>query len=466
VSVIVTARAGFRPVDRAIASVLRQSEEAWELIVVVDGSDEASLARLRGWQRRDERIGVFEGDPGGCRAAMLNLGLRHASGAMVAYLDACDEYYPDYLGRVVRLGEQGDVLIFSYDFLEEVDDTGPEVGFWDSCSQRDLLFVNRPAILLGIANPRELWGRVGGFDESIGDDDDWDFCKRMAQSGADFLYLPLRSGLYHIQGETSRISESRPVGTPSATTTGPTSDEMPARFGGYRVVRRIALGSMGVVYQAARPEGGRHVALKVLRPDRRGTSGEADRFRNEARIASRLDHRHIVPVLDIGGRAGTPYFTMPLIRGRGLDEVLVEFGRLHLDGSSRRAGRGAALARGIQSGRFSRSAGVGPDGSGVAPPHLYREVARLGVQAAEGLSHAHERGVLHRDVKPANLILDARGGSSGSPTSAWPGTRHRIDPQPAARSWARPSSGHRSSPGGTPTLGATSTAWPLPSTNS
>ena len=337
---------------------------------------------------------------------MLNLGLRHATGAMVAYLDPGDEYYPDYLERVARLGEQGDVLIFSYDFVAEGNDSGPEVGFWDSCAQRDLLFVNRPAILLGIAHPRELWGRVGGFDESLQDDDDWDFCKRLAHAGAAFLYLPLRSGLYHIHHAASRIVESQAIR--SASPAQPAPAEMPTRFGDYRVIRVIGRGSMGVVYQAVRPGGGRHVALKVLHLDRQMITGEVDRFWNEARIAGRLDHANIIPVIDVGERSGIPCFTMPLIRGRGLDEVLAEFGRLHLGGSARRVGLGAALARGIQAGRFSRPARVSP-AVGVTSSLLYREVAHLGLQAADGLSHAHERGVLHRDVKPANLILDPRG---------------------------------------------------------
>ncbi len=398
---------GSRAVDRAIASVLRQSEESWELIVVINGLDDGTRARLRNWESRDERIRVFAANPGVCRAAMLNLGLRHATGAMVAYLDPGDEYYPDYLERVARLGEQGDVLIFSYDFVAEGNDSGPEVGFWDSCAQRDLLFVNRPAILLGIAHPRELWSRVGGFDESLQDDDDWDFCKRLAHAGGDFLYLPLRSGLYHIHDAPPQIAESH-LAAPSATSTKPVSDEMPTRLGDYRVVREIGRGSMGVVYQAVRPGGGRHVALKVLHQDRQTITGEVDRFWDEAQIGGRLDHTNIIPVIDVGERSGIPCFTMPLIRGRGLDEVLAEFGRLHLGGSARRVGLGAALARGIQAGRFARPARVSPAG-GVTSSHLYREVAHLGLQAADGLSHAHERGVLHRDVKPANLILDPRG---------------------------------------------------------
>ncbi len=406
VAVVLAVPVGSRAVDRAIASVLRQSEESWELIVVINGLDDGTRARLRNWESRDERIRVFAANPGVCRAAMLNLGLRHATGAMVAYLDPGDEYYPDYLERVARLGEQGDVLIFSYDFVAEGNDSGPEVGFWDSCAQRDLLFVNRPAILLGIAHPRELWGRVGGFDESLQDDDDWDFCKRLAHAGAAFLYLPLRSGLYHIHHAASRIVESQAIR--SASPAQPAPAEMPTRFGDYRVIRVIGRGSMGVVYQAVRPGGGRHVALKVLHLDRQMITGEVDRFWNEARIAGRLDHANIIPVIDVGERSGIPCFTMPLIRGRGLDEVLAEFGRLHLGGSARRVGLGAALARGIQAGRFSRPARVSP-AVGVTSSLLYREVAHLGLQAADGLSHAHERGVLHRDVKPANLILDPRG---------------------------------------------------------
>jgi len=179
---------------------------------------------------------------------------------------------------------------------------------------------------------------------------------------------------------------------------------------------------MGVVYEAVRTDGGRHVALKTPRPERRVHHEERARFRSEVRVASSLRHPHIIPILDIGEQGATPYFTLPLIRGRTLEEVLAELARLRgFGGPQSYVGRpGAAdLARALLSGRFERSfaAQSGPRSKREVWPltvqpdffAYFRAIAHLGVQVAGALSYAHARGVIHRDVKPANLLLDARG---------------------------------------------------------
>jgi serine/threonine protein kinase/WD40 repeat protein/tetratricopeptide (TPR) repeat protein len=181
-----------------------------------------------------------------------------------------------------------------------------------------------------------------------------------------------------------------------------------SRLGEYRILREVGRGGMGVVYEAVQESLGRHVALKVLPADAAHRGQFLERFRREARAAAKLHHTNIVPVFGVGEDRGTYFYVMQFIPGQGLDAVLRDVRRL----------RGAAAAGGEPTVAEADPAqgGTTPPGpgshSGLAAESaaLYcRAVARLGVQAAEALHYAHGQGVLHRDVKPSNLLLDAQG---------------------------------------------------------
>jgi serine/threonine protein kinase len=152
-------------------------------------------------------------------------------------------------------------------------------------------------------------------------------------------------------------------------------------LGEFHILREIGRGGMGVVYEAEHlwlPE--RRVALKVLlgasSPDARALR----RFRIETRAAACLNHPNIVPVFAAGCERDIPFYSMPLIPGRSLAEVL----------RMRRSDDRTALL------------------SSTAPePPWPTVVARLGLQAAEALDHAHSSGIIHRDIKPSNLLVDA-----------------------------------------------------------
>jgi hypothetical protein len=152
-------------------------------------------------------------------------------------------------------------------------------------------------------------------------------------------------------------------------------------FGNYRIEREIARGGMGIVYEAVHRALEKRVALKVLPVLGGGHPVQLERFLREARTAAALHHGNIVSVFDVGQVEGTPYYAMQYIEGRGLDRVL----------------------RQLQSGAETAAL---PE---AARTDFCRWVARLGVQAAEGLAYAHQRGVIHRDVKPSNLLLDDQG---------------------------------------------------------
>ena len=107
-----TRRDGARIVDRAIASVVQQTFRSWELLAVDDHSIDGSYERLVEWGRSYQNVRPFRAGEGRGHAAARNFGLSHASGRMVTYLDAEDEFYPDYLERVGQMPSRGDIFFF------------------------------------------------------------------------------------------------------------------------------------------------------------------------------------------------------------------------------------------------------------------------------------------------------------------------------------------------------------------
>ncbi|SIO29425.1 WD domain-containing protein, G-beta repeat-containing protein [Singulisphaera sp. GP187] len=216
------------------------------------------------------------------------------------------------------------------------------------------------------------------------------------------------------------------------------------RIAGYRIVRELGRGGMGTVYEAVHVGLDRPVALKVLGTHATPDSTGRRRFLNEARTAAGLHHTHIVPVFDVGQVGGLCYYAMQRIEGSGLDQVLrhLRRDRSIAAGSSTggttpasrtrlaTAGGTPGLAlqgQGTENDTVTWMGQTGGDLSGAGralgrdrddepPPYdppvgsaYYRWVAEVGREAAEALSHAHRRGIIHRDVKPSNLLVDARG---------------------------------------------------------
>ncbi|MFO0921346.1 MAG: serine/threonine-protein kinase [Pirellulales bacterium] len=139
------------------------------------------------------------------------------------------------------------------------------------------------------------------------------------------------------------------------------------RLGDFQIVRQIGRGGMGAVFEAEQISLKRKVALKILWVSTGQQEEARERFQREATTVANLHHTNIVPIFAVGEEQGFDYYAMQLIDGQSLDIVLRQ-AKEDLD---------------------------------------WKKVANWGLQAAEALSHAHERGVVHRDVKPSNLILDS-----------------------------------------------------------
>ena len=180
-------------------------------------------------------------------------------------------------------------------------------------------------------------------------------------------------------------------------------DSAPERLGEYRVLREIGRGGMGVVYEAEQETLGRRVALKVLLHGAFSDDTELERFRREARAAAHLHHTNIVPVFGFGEADGIHFYAMQYIHGQSLAGVLSEVRRMRSGGGE--LDNADTPADGSSHGLLT---GHTPSGGG-APGDYHRNVVALGLQAAEALAYAHGEGILHRDVKPSNLLLDTRG---------------------------------------------------------
>ncbi|HET6573538.1 MAG TPA: serine/threonine-protein kinase [Fimbriiglobus sp.] len=171
------------------------------------------------------------------------------------------------------------------------------------------------------------------------------------------------------------------------------------RLGEFEIVREVGRGGMGVVYEAVQPSLGRRVALKVLPLAAALSAKQLQRFQTEAHAAAQLHHANIVSVHAVGCDRGVHYYAMQFIDGMPLDKFIRD-----LRGVEGRAG-GSTSTMDLRAGPTAPGTTSRP-GRGR---ETYRTLARIGAQVADALDYAHEAGVVHRDVKPGNLVLDSKG---------------------------------------------------------
>lgn len=232
-------------------------------------------------------------------------------------------------------------------------------------------------------------------------------------------------GLELVHGGMKSKSRKRPAESPLPTGVG--DDRLAAPLGDFQIVRELARGGMGIVYEAIQLSLGRRVALKVLPFAATLDARHLQRFKIEAQAAALLHHTHIVPIYAIGCERGLHFYAMQLIQGESLATAIKQL--REREGRSQKRGASSNIHEeppvgsntpaylpqrvsepkrvdGAAQSTLDVSRTMTGDTS-ILNDRYIRHVARLMVQAAEGLEHAHQAGVVHRDIKPANLLLDA-----------------------------------------------------------
>ncbi|HET7308858.1 MAG TPA: serine/threonine-protein kinase [Actinomycetota bacterium] len=143
------------------------------------------------------------------------------------------------------------------------------------------------------------------------------------------------------------------------------------RLGAYRLEERVGEGGMGVVFRAIKEPEGDEVALKILRAELSADETFRRRFVHEARAAGEVRHKHLVPITDAGEAEGRPYLAVAFVRGQSLETHLASDGPMTLE-----------------------------------------DMVRVVAHVASGLDALHAGGIVHRDVKPSNVIIDETGSAN------------------------------------------------------
>jgi hypothetical protein len=182
--------------------------------------------------------------------------------------------------------------------------------------------------------------------------------------------IPIKAALVGVRVPTVTEGLSHPSAMPAAPElcdflSPPEGPDEIGRLGGYRVLRVLGAGGMGVVYEAEDPRLKRPVALKAMLPVVAASATNRQRFVREAQAAAAIEHDQIVTIYQVGEDRNIPFIAMQLLKGESLEDHLLRVGRL-----------GAT------------------------------DALRIAKQIARGLAVAHERGLIHRDIKPSNLWLE------------------------------------------------------------
>ena len=213
----------------------------------------------------------------------------------------------------------------------------------------------------------------------------------------------LEASIAHIPSSAASPAEADPY----ATLAGGLASSQTMRF---RILRPHAEGGLGRVFVAYDNELSREVALKEIKPERSDDPESRGRFIREAEVTGSLEHPGIVPVYGLGAYPdGRPFYAMRFVRGKSLKEAIAKF--------HHRFGRGRAASAGKQPAGGSAAGSLEPTDSSFPGRNLtptdenleLRKLLQRLIAVCEAIDYAHSRGVLHRDLKPGNVMLGKYG---------------------------------------------------------
>lgn len=210
----------------------------------------------------------------------------------------------------------------------------------------------------------------------------------------------------------------------TAPAAGTPNDSTSRILGDFEIHREIGRGGMGTVYEASQVSLQRTVALKVLAPHIASTSKAVSRFRREAQAAAKLHHTHIVPIFAQGEADGSYFYAMEMVEGDSLHATIMKLRAEHRNDSAcdqsvtvvlpQRSASNAATTKKINPAKLSGSsvrdsAARLSDSQAFGTDELFHDAARHLADVADALEYAHLNGVVHRDIKPHNLLFGRDG---------------------------------------------------------